>query len=181
MKHAPLLLSALLLAACGGAADPDATQAAEPAQEVFDFQPEANRLDKVPPIDTVPAPSSLGEAQSVPMDGDVTISVTRLIEESDPDNCLMMMSVDNGTDDTVSAGLFAFQVEGGGASVGANMFPQTAAPGTRETAQVVLSGRSCDVAETITGGEANCRIEGGGSCVDALDFSGGEVDFDMAN
>ena len=44
-----------------------------------------------------------------------------------------------------------------------------------------MTGGDLEAAETITGGEANCRIEGGGSCVDALDFSGGEVDFDMAN
>ena len=178
MKHPTLLLTAALLVACGGA-DAPSDAATDTAQEVFDFQPEANRLDEVPPIDTVPAPESFGEGVEIAMDGEVTISVTRLMEERDPNNCLMMMSVDNGTDDTVTAGLFAFDVAGGGETTSANMFPQTAAPGERATAQVILPGRTCDVAETITGGQANCTVEGGGSCMEALEFANAEVDFDL--
>ena len=177
MKHAALLSAAFLLAACGGAEAPPETVAERP-DEVFDFNPEAVRGTEAND-DPVPAPSSFGDAVEVERDGRVTLSVTRLIEERDPNNCLMMMSVDNGTDDTVTAGLFAFDLAGGGATAGGNMFPQTAEPGTRKTAQIIIPGRSCDVAQTITGGQPNCNVDGGGSCMDVLEFADAEVAFQL--
>ena len=176
MKHALLALPLLCLAACGGA-DTATTEPAEP-QEVFDFQPVANRDAEVPPIDTVPAPGMLGGG-TADMDGRVTLSVDRLVEERDPNNCLVMMKVENGTDRTVSAGLFAFDFEGGGETAGANLFPQEVEPGRSETAQVILPGQRCGVAQRVVGGQPACVLSDGASCTDQLDFEDGEVDFSL--
>ena len=169
MKHALPILFAVLLAACGGGGE------VETPEEAFEFQPEANRAAEVPPIDGVPAPSAFTDTAD--MDGRVTLSVDRLIEERDPNNCLVMMKVENGTDDTVSAGLFAFDFEGADRKAGANLFPQEAGPGEAVTAQVILPGTRCDVAERITGGQPACVLDDNSSCVDVLDFEDTEVDF----
>jgi hypothetical protein len=165
-----LLLPVLLaLPACGG--DPTSSQDSQP-DAVLDSgaAPEAV-IDPV--IEIAPPPP----AQAVDMNGRVTISVDRLIEERDPNNCLVMMKVENGTDETVSAGLFAFEVNGNEQSAGGNMFPQTAAPGQSATAQIILPGRTCAVAERIVGGQSACMTEGETPCLDVLDFEDGEVDF----
>ena len=159
MKHVSLASAALLLVACGGdSAGVDTSD------------------DPVAASGTAPV-AAAPQADADVVDGQVTLTVDRVIEETDPDNCLLMMSVRNGTDDTVSAGLFAFDVEGAGETAGANMFPQTAAPGETKTAQIILPGRDCAVAETITSGQPACMIDGTESCVDALVLADGEVDF----
>jgi len=109
-------------------------------------------------------------------DDKVLMMVERLVPEDEA--CLVMISVVNGTDERITAGLFAFNVTGNGETAGANMFPQTADPDTMTTAQIVLPGADCDDALLIEGGQLNCKIaETGESCMDIVELRDGVVDF----
>lgn len=155
-----LSLAALLLIGCGDAANMDGPQSAEVAP--VDLSP------------TVDLPDGLPAALNA--DDKVVVMVERLVSEDNA--CLVMMSVVNGTDDRVTAGLFAFDVTGNGETAGANMFPQTADPDTMATAQIVLPGADCADVKTIEGGQLNCKIAATGeSCLDASELRDGVVDF----
>lgn len=135
------------------------------------------QTDRVAPVDpspTIDLPN--GIPAELAADNKVLVMVERLVPEDEA--CLLMMSVVNGTDDTVTAGLFAFDVTGNGETAGANMFPQTAAPDTMTTAQIVLPGADCDDALMIEGGELNCKLaDTGESCIDVTELRDGVVEF----
>jgi len=117
-----------------------------------------------------------GLPASLDADDKVLVMVDRLIPEEYA--CLVMMSVVNGTDETVSAGLFAFDVTGNGQAAGGNMFPQIAEPDTMTTAQIILPGADCANVQAIEGGQLNCKIaETGESCLDVAELRDGVVDF----
>jgi hypothetical protein len=121
-----------------------------------------------------------GLPTSLNADNKVLVMVERLVAEDNA--CLLMMSVVNGTDETVTAGLFAFDVTGNGETAGANMFPQTADPDTVATAQIVLPGADCADVQMIEGGQLNCKIaDTGESCVAASELRDGIVDFSANN
>lgn len=154
-----LSCAALLLVACGDASNVDSPQ-----------------LDEAARVD--PSLISLPEGLPADLNADdkVIVMVERLVAEDNA--CLVMMSVVNGTDDTVTAGLFAFDVTGNGETAGANMFPQTAEPDTMATAQIILPGADCVNVKTIEGGQLNCKIaETGDSCLDVSELRDGVVDF----
>ncbi|MEM7730009.1 MAG: hypothetical protein AAF311_12170 [Pseudomonadota bacterium] len=167
----PVLIAsvlALALTACGDA--PDAVDRASEPELPRAAPTEASQADAQ--ADPDDAALSLG------VEDGVMIEVARLVPEDEA--CLLMMNVANGTDETVTAGLFAFDVTGNGQSAGANMFPQTAEPGEIVTAQIILPGADCADAQTIEGGQVNCRIvETGESCVDALELRDGDIDFSL--
>lgn len=120
--------------------------------------------------------ASNAAAPSVEMDGSVTISVERFVPEDSA--CLMMMQVENGTDAPINAGLFAFNVTGNDEVAGANMFPQSAAPGEQTLAQIVLPGSDCNDVKVIEGGQINCTNEATGeSCIADVELENGLVDF----
>lgn len=153
-----LIVPLALLTACGAASDPDPTEGA---------------------VVETSAPEDLrSEAERMGVDDGVMITVDRLISEESA--CLVMMNVANGTDQTVTAGLFAFDVTGNGESSGANMFPQTTEPGDVVTAQIILPSANCENAKVIEGGQINCRIvETGESCIEALELRDGVIDFTL--
>lgn len=153
-----LFLSAALLGACSASDDPTKTNDADI------------------PLEQMPLAGS-AIPNDMDVDGQVVITVDRTIAEDAA--CLLMIDVANGTDETVTAGLFAFDVTGNDASAGANMFPQTAEPGQIATAQIVLPGADCDNALLIEGGEINCRIvETGESCIGSTELRDGAVAFE---
>ena len=163
MKHFVLVPAALFaLAACSNSDAPEVE--AEPA-----------------PV-AAPSPMS-AQNTSAAEDGSVVISVDRVVDETQFGNCLLMIAVSNGLEETVSAGLFTFEVSGGGESTGASMFPQTTEPGETKLAQVILSGQSCDVAQVIEGGQPQCSVNPGSqdatSCLDVLVFEDNAVDFSV--
>lgn len=161
MIRIPLLLALVsLLSACGAPASPE--DAPEPVAA------EAMTVTE----------NTLSAAAAMDVDNNVMINVARLIPEDDA--CLVMMNVANGTDQTVTAGLFAFDVTGNGETAGANMFPQTTEPGEVVTAQIILPGADCENAEVIEGGQINCRFaESGESCIETLELRDGVVDFTL--
>lgn len=161
MKYSlPLSFVALLLVACGDMSNRDEAQIDAAA-----------RVDLAP---TLALPDGL--PASLNADDKVLMMVERLVSEDSA--CLLMMSVANGTDETVTAGLFAFDVTGNGETTGANMFPQTADPDTMATAQIVLPGADCADVQVIEGGQLNCKItDTGESCVNASELRDGIVDF----
>ena len=109
-------------------------------------------------------------------DDKVLITVERLVPESE--TCLVMMTVFNGTDQTVNAGLFAFNVTGNGKTASANMFPQTAETGEVKTVQIVLPGADCENVKQIEGGQLNCRlVESGENCMNVTELRDGIVEF----
>lgn len=127
-------------------------------------------------VTSVGADQADGLPASLNADDKVLVMVERLVPEDNA--CLLMMSVANGTDETVTAGLFAFDVTGNGETTGANMFPQTADPDTMATAQIVLPGADCADVQVIEGGQLNCKIaDTGESCVNASELRDGIVDF----
>ncbi len=161
MKHARLIsVFALVLTACGNSSDVSSVES--PTAET---QMDVASLDQ---------PSNI--PSSMDADGKVLITVERLVPESAA--CLVMMSVVNGTDETVNAGLFAFNVTGNGETAGANMFPQTTEAGAIKTAQIVLPGADCKNAKQIDGGQLNCRlVDSGESCMNVTELRDGIVDF----
>lgn len=165
MKYSlPLTLAALLLVACGDTAKTDSSQPDTTAR--VDLSPTLDQPDGLP--------------ASLNADDKVLVMVERLVAEDNA--CLLMMSVANGTDETVTAGLFAFDVTGNGETAGANMFPQTADPDTVATAQIVLPGADCADVKMIEGGQLNCKItDTGESCLGASELRDGVVDFSANN
>lgn len=165
MKHTYLISAvALVLTACGNSSDGDAVEE----------QPEASNVETQMGASGLDRPS--GIPPSMNAEGKVLITVERLVPE--PAACLVMMSVVNGTDETVNAGLFAFNVTGNGETAGANMFPQTTDAGAIKTAQIVLPGADCENAKQIDGGQLNCRlVDSGESCLDVTELRDGIVDF----
>lgn len=154
-----ILLTLTALTACGAATETEASE-------------ETSTVETAVTEDTRTAADAMG------VEAGVMITVDRLISEEAA--CLVMMNVANGTDLTVTAGLFAFDVTGNGERAGANMFPQTTQPGDVVTAQIILPGASCDNAQVIEGGQINCRfVESGGSCIDILELRDGVVDFTL--
>jgi len=157
-------LAAILLAACSDSAEVETAQ--------------TDRVAPVDPSPTIDLPN--GIPVELAADDKVLVMVERLVPEDNA--CLVMMSVVNGTDDTVTAGLFAFDVTGNGETAGANMFPQTAEPDTMTTAQIVLPGADCDDALMIEGGELNCKLaDTGESCMDVTELRDGVVEFSANN
>lgn len=129
------------------------------------------------PISVPSTEDPTAEADRVELNGEITISVDRLVSEAEA--CLLMMEVENGTSEDVSAGLFSFNVTGNGETSGANMFPQTAQPGSEAMAQIVLQGADCENALLIEGGQIACRIaESGESCTEVVTLEDGAVAFD---
>ena len=121
-------------------------------------------------------PSEISSTSTLDADDKVLITVERLMPESE--TCLVMMTVFNGTDQTVNAGLFAFNVTGNGETASANMFPQTAETGEVKTAQIVLPGADCENVKQIEGGQLNCRlVESGENCMDITELRDGIVEF----
>ncbi|WP_298915894.1 hypothetical protein [uncultured Algimonas sp.] len=164
------LALAMGLASCGAEVEerPDAVELAT--------RPEAPVI--VSTGDAQPAASDAAAAMDA--DGRVVLTVDRLVSEDAA--CLLMIDVANGTDAAVTAGLFAFDVTGNGESSGANMFPQTAGPGTVATAQIILPGADCANALAIEGGQINCRVvDTGESCVDITELRDGAIDFTAAD
>jgi hypothetical protein len=160
MKYTlPLSFAALLLVACGDLANPDLSE-----------------LDAVEQVDVSPTALPDGLPAALNADDKVLVMVERLVSEDNA--CLVMMSIANGTDETVTAGLFAFDVTGNGETAGANMFPQTTEPDTMAIAQIVLPGADCANVQRIEGGQLNCKIaDTGESCLDASELRDGVVDF----
>lgn len=165
MKHARLIsVFALVLTACGNSSDVSSVESPTESSTA-ETQMDVVSLDQ---------PSNI--PSSMDADGKVLITVERLVPESAA--CLVMMSVVNGTDETVNAGLFAFNVTGNGETAGANMFPQTAEAGVIKTAQIVLPGADCKNAKQIDGGQLNCRlVDSGESCMNVTELRDGIVDF----
>ena len=161
MKYTlPFALSALLCVACSDPADVEPSMI--PAGAPVTASPMTDGSDGLP--------------ASLDADDKVLVMVDRLIPEEYA--CLVMMSVVNGTDQTVSAGLFAFDVTGNGQAAGGNMFPQIAEPDTMTTAQIILPGADCANVQAIEGGQLNCKIaETGESCLDVAELRDGVVDF----
>lgn len=156
----PLSLSALLCVACSDAGDADR----KPSPDVA----------PVAVSPTLDLPDGL--PASLQANDKVLVMVERLVPEEYA--CLVMMSIVNGTDETVTAGLFAFDVTGNGETSGGNMFPQTAEPDTMTTAQIILPGADCANVQAIEGGQLNCKIaETGESCLDVAELRDGVVDF----
>lgn len=161
MKYSlPLFFAALLLIACGDSGQVDGT-----------LSPDVMSVATSPSLDLPDGlPASLNANDKV------LVMVERLVPEDNA--CLVMMSVANGTEETVTAGLFAFDVTGNGESAGGNMFPQTAEPDSMTTAQIILPGSDCGDVQAIEGGQLNCKIaETGESCVDVSELRDGVVDF----
>lgn len=162
----PAFLLSIAVTACGNASED------RPDDEATIVMSET--VTPVDPSPTVGLPADL--PSELDADGKVLIMVDQLIAEDQA--CLVMMNVANGTDETVTAGLFAFNVTGNGATAGANMFPQTAEPGAMTTAQIILPGVDCADAQAIEGGQINCKIaESGESCTDRLELRDGPLDF----
>lgn len=151
----PITVASICLAACSQASDPDAS-----TDSATDTQP----------MEAEAFPAELNA------EGKVLITVDRLIYEDAA--CLVMMDVINGTDETVTAGLFTFDVTGNGETAGANMFPQRTEPQSIVTAQIVLPGADCDNATLIEGGQLNCKIaDTDESCMDVIELRDGAIDF----
>lgn len=161
MKHIlPLSFAALFLVCCGDTGQPDDAASPDVATIAVSASPEV--------------PEGLPAALEA--DDKVLVMVERLVPEDSA--CLLMMSVVNGTDETVTAGLFAFDVTGNGETAGGNMFPQTAEPDSMTTAQIILPGADCSNVQAIEGGQLNCKItETDESCIDVSELRDGIVDF----
>lgn len=160
----PILATLCLLTACGNASsENDASLATET---------EAGSTDEMS------LTNGLSSAEEMGVEEGVVITVDRLIPEEEA--CLVMMNVANATDETVTAGLFAFNVTGNGESAGANMFPQTTEPGEVITAQIILPAADCANAQVIEGGQINCKfVDSGESCVETLELRDGVIDFTL--
>ena len=154
-----ILVTLTVLTACGAASETEA-------------------LEETPTVETTVTEDTQTAAEAMGIEAGVMITVDRLIPEEAA--CLVMMNVANGTNQTVTAGIFAFDVTGNGERAGANMFPQTTQPGEVVTAQIILPNANCENAKVIEGGQINCRfVESGESCIDILELRDGVVDFTL--
>ena len=135
-----ILALVTFLAACGAPSSEDASSVAIETDETT--------------MGATPVGSETSAAEAMGVDEGVVISVDRLIPEEEA--CLVMMNVANATEETVTAGLFAFNVTGNGEAAGANMFPQTTEPGDVVTAQIILP--AADARAAIAGDiNTGCR------------------------
>lgn len=141
-----LLCAALTLAACGNNSVPDETG---DISEVTNTAP-VNEKAK---------------------DGRIVISA--LPKVSEPNACILPITVTNGTDVETTVSMMQFTITGKGEPDSGNMFGQTVAPGETNTARLLFPTRQCNELLEITAPNVTCKT-GDADCSEKVEFEAGE-------
>jgi hypothetical protein len=146
VRQIACLIMALGLAACGNNSDVRSDNAA---------------TESVTPV----------EAETEVTDGRVVISA--LPKVSEPNACILPITITNGTDDTTTVSMMQFTITGPGEDDSGNMFAQTVAPGETNTARLLFPTRQCDDLLEITAPNLTCRV-GETDCSEDVEFEATE-------
>lgn len=104
---------------------------------------------------------------------DGRLVVSALPKVSEPNACILPITVTNGTEETASVSMMQFTISGPSEDDSGNMFAQTVAPGETNTARLLFPTRQCDDLLEITAPNLTCRI-GGDDCADKVEFEATE-------
>jgi hypothetical protein len=121
--------------------------------------------------DNVPTPNAAYEVSSIEIDGRIVISSAAKIFE--PNNCILPITISNGTEEDAQISMMQFKVNGPGEADSGNMFGQTVASGEITTAHIHFPTRQCDELLEISAPNLTCKTDSG-SCEDSVVFEPGE-------
>jgi len=110
-----------------------------------------------------------GTQEEVALATDGRIVVSSLPKVSEPNACILPITITNGTDSEATVSMMSFSVTGSGQEDSGNMFAQTVAAGETNTARLLFPARECAELSVITAPNLTCKT-GGDDCVDAVEF-----------
>ena len=137
------IASATLLSACG-----DTTS-----------QPETEGAD---------APNTEATQEKAPA-ADGRIVISSLPKVSEPNACILPITITNGTEVETTVSMMEFTITGSGQDDSGNMFAQTVSPGETNTARLLFPTRQCEELSVITAPNLTCQ-SGEQECSDAIEF-----------
>lgn len=112
-------------------------------------------------------PVTSAEVETKATDGRIVISA--LPKVSEPNACILPITVTNGTEDTTTVSMMQFTITGTGEDDSGNMFGQTVAPGETNTARLLFPTRQCNELLEITAPNLTCRM-GEADCSEKVEF-----------
>lgn len=100
---------------------------------------------------------------------DGRIVVSSLPKISEPNACILPITITNGTETETTVSMMEFSVTGSGQDDSGNMFAQTVAPGETNTARLLFPTRQCEELTVITAPNLTCE-NGESDCTEAVEF-----------
>ncbi|CAM3692954.1 hypothetical protein [Litorimonas haliclonae] len=121
-----------------------------------------------PEIEGADAPNAEAtQEKTLAADGRIVIS--SLPKVSEPNACILPITITNGTETETIVSMMGFKITGSGQDDSGNMFAQTVSPGETNTARLLFPTRQCEELSVITAPDLTCQ-SGGKDCSDAIEF-----------
>lgn len=120
-------------------------------------------------------PEEINEMPSVAVSEDMggvtdgRLVISALPKISEPNACILPITVRNGTEATTTISMMQFTITGSGEDDSGNMFAQTVEPGETNTARLLFPTRQCEDLQLIIAPNLTCR-SGELDCVDMVEF-----------
>ncbi len=95
--------------------------------------------------------------------------ISALPKLSEPNACVLPITITNGTDKPATISMMQFTVKGPGEDDSGNMFGQTVAPGATNIASLLFPTRACSDLMEIVSPVLKCTTEGQ-DCTESLEF-----------
>lgn len=107
------------------------------------------------------------EGSTEAMDGRIVVS--SLPKVSEPNACILPITITNGTDAETTVSMMEFTITGSGKDDSGNMFAQIVAPGETNTARLLFPTRQCEELTVITAPNLTCESSET-DCAEAVEF-----------
>jgi|GEM_PF-2513761 len=120
--------------------------------------------------DTEGADAPIAETtQKTALAADGRIVISSLPKVSEPNACILPITITNGTEAETTVSMMEFNITGSGQEDSGNMFAQTVSPGETNTARLLFPTRQCEELSVITAPNLTC-MSGEVDCSDAIEF-----------
>ena len=100
---------------------------------------------------------------------DGRIVVSSLPKVSEPNACILPITITNGTETEATISMMEFTITGSGQDDSGNMFAQNVAPGETNTARLLFPTRQCEELSVITAPNLTCK-SGETDCSNSIEF-----------